>query len=156
MTTKSNAEKQGGKGTPKMEVKKDAAKSTQAAKPQEPTKEELQKMVAELTKKLESVPRDLNSRIEYFNEKKELIRRLTNVEGTRDGLQEHLDALAEISAENEFENDYYILTIEGGANNYNKKQVFAIKNPVLIGDVITYLIGKTESKIDVLKKQIAD
>ena len=157
MTTK-NAEKQKGKTTPQMEVmKKDASKDSKvvekATKPQ-PTVEELQKQLAELKKKLEAEPKDLDSKIEYFNQKKELIRKLTRLEESRDNLQVHLDGIAEISAANEFDNDFYILTIEGGENSYNKKQVFALQNPVIIGDVITYMLGKMEAKVDVLKKEI--
>ena len=157
MTTKVNAEKQKGKSTPTMEVKKNEASKTASTKKPEvkqPTVEELQKKVKELTSKLNSVPNDLQSKIEYFNKKRELIRKLTNLENNVEQLQQHLDALAEISAANEFDNDNYVLKIEGG-ETYRKEEVFKLKNPVLIGEVLTYLIGKAKAKIDELENEIA-
>lgn len=155
MTTKNEAEKLNGKGTPEMKVTKTTnQKSTKTTKPvKEPTKEELQKQVQQLTAKLEAVPQDLSSRIEYFNNKKELIRKLGGLEANTQNLQTHLDNIAEVAASNEFETEEFILTIEGGPK-YSRKQIFALQNPVLIGDVITYLMGKMEAKVVDLKKQI--
>ncbi len=151
MTTKNEAVKLSGKSTPKMEVKKTAIqKSIQVI---EPTVQELQKQVQNLTAKLKAVPQDLNSRIEYFNIKKELIRKLTRLEANAENLKIHLDNIAEVAATNDFETDEFILTIEGGGK-YNRKQIFALQNPLLIGDVITYLLEKVEAKAEQLKKQI--
>ncbi|WP_372775651.1 hypothetical protein [Mangrovibacterium sp.] len=151
MTSKTNAEKAKGQNLPVMEVKKTEA--TKATDPQQITVEELQKRVDELTAKLKAVPTDLNSRIEYFNEKKELIRKLTRLQASAENLQTHLDTLAEIAAKNEFETEDFVLSIEGG-NKYNRKQVFALQNPILIGEVLTYLLAKVEAKADELKKLI--
>ena len=151
MTTKNEAVKLNGKSTPKMEVKKTTIKKDAIAK--EPTVQELQKQVQNLTAKLKAVPQDLNSRIEYFNIKKEQIRKLTKLEANAENLKTHLDSVAEVAATNDFETDEFILTIEGGGK-YNRKQIFALQNPVLIGEVITYLLAKVEVKAEELKKQI--
>lgn len=158
MTSKSNAEKQRGKGAPVMEIiKTDTTTETEArtqAEPQPPTVEELQKQVQELTTRLQTLPQDLNSRIEYFNNKRELIRKLSKLEANAQNLSQHLDKIAEVAAKNEFETEEFMLIIEAG-NKYNKSQVFALQNPVLIGDVISYLLAKVEAKIEELKNQIA-
>ncbi len=155
MTTK-NA-KANGQGMSKMEVKKPtnttAAKTATKAAEKQPTVEELQKQITDLKTKLGSVPQDLEDRIEYFNKKKELIYRLGKLETSAKKLQDHLDNIAEVSAKNEFEAEEFILTIEAGSK-YSRSQVFALQNPVLIGDVISYLLGKMETKIVDLKKQI--
>jgi uncharacterized protein YfkK (UPF0435 family) len=151
MTTKNDAVKANGQAMPKMEVKKTEA--TKATEPQPPTVEELQKRVEELTAKLKTVPTDLISRIEYFNQKKELIRKLTRLQASAENLQTHLDTLAEIAAKNDFETEDFVLSIEGGPK-YSRKQVFALQNPVLIGEVLTYLLAKVEAKADELKKLI--
>lgn len=155
MTTK-NAEKLNGKSTPEMKVEKSSTlktASTGKSEVKEPTIEELQKQVQALTSKLQSVPQNLEARIEYFNGKKELIRKLGKLEKSATDLKEHLDNIAEISAANDFETDEFILTIEAGGK-YNRSQVFALQNPVMIGEVITYVLGKMEAKIGDLKKQI--
>lgn len=151
MTSKSNAEKANGQNLPVLELKK--MEVPKATNPQPPTVAELQKKVQELTAKLKAVPTDLNSRIEYFNQKKELIRKLTNLQVSAGNLQTHLDTLAEVAAKNEFETEDFILSIEGG-NKYSRKQVFALQNPVLIAEVLTYLLGKVEAKANDLKKLI--
>lgn len=157
MSSKTNAEKQAGKGAPVMEVKKaDTAEVkalTQGATKQ-PTVEELQKTVEELTARLNILPQDLSGRIEYFNQKKELIRKLSKLEANAQSLSQHLDKIAEVAAKNEFETEDFVLSIEAGGK-YNKTQVFALQNPVLIGEVISYLLGKVEAKVEQLKKEIA-
>ena len=84
MTSKSNAEKQKGKGAPVMEIVKTdintETTTTPQAENQQQTVEELKKQVQELTTRLNTLPQDLNSRIEYFNQKKELIRKLSKLE----------------------------------------------------------------------------
>jgi len=156
MTTK-KAQSVNGQNVSKMEVKKpnttEAAKTTTKAAEKKPTVEELEKQVQQLKAKLQAVPQDLTARIDYFNSKKELIRKLGKLEASHENLQTHLDDIAEASAANDFETDDFILSIEAG-NKYNKKQVFALQNPVLIGDVLTFLMGKMEAKIEGLKKEI--
>lgn len=157
MTSKTIALKQNGKGTPAAEAKKEGTKEvkttgqTTAAK--QPTVEELQKQVQELTARLNTIPRNLDERIEYFNHKKDLIRKLSRLEANASSLQSNLDMISELAAVNEYETEEFLLSIEGG-NKYNRKQIFALQNPVLIGDVLTYLLGKIEAKIQALKKEI--
>jgi vacuolar-type H+-ATPase subunit I/STV1 len=154
MTSKSNAEKQAGKGVPVMEVKKADTAEVKALTQGQPTVEELQKKVEELTTRLNALPQDLNSRIEYFNQKKELIRKLSKLDSNAQSLRQHLDKIAEVTAKNDFETEEFILNIEAG-NKYSKSIVFALQNPVLIGEIISYLLGKVEAKIEQLKNEIA-
>nr|WP_321357185.1 hypothetical protein [uncultured Draconibacterium sp.] len=156
MTTK-NAEKAKGQSVPKMEVKKPntttAAQTATKAAEKKNTVEELEKQVQQLKAKLQTVPQDLTARIDYFNNKKELIRKLGKLEASHKNLQDHLDNIAEVSAADDFETDEFVLSIEAGTK-YSKNQVFALQNPVLIGDVLTFLMGKMEAKIEGLKKEI--
>ncbi len=156
MTTEKD-QKVNGQVVPKMEVKKTTTPQTTTTTKKEekkPTVEELQKQVQQLTAKLSSIPQNLNDRIDYFNNKKELIRKLTKLQANVDNLQTHIDQLAELAAANDFSTDDYILSIEAGSK-YNKSQIFAIQNPVLIGDVLVYLLGQIEAKAEALKKEIA-
>lgn len=133
---------QKGEVTPKKEVKV-----------QEQTAEELKKQVEELQKKLSAIPQDLEKRIEYFNQKKELIRRLSKLDGDSETLNSHLDKLSEIAAMNEFDNEEYYLNIEAGSQ-YNKKAVYTLKNPVIIGELITFVLDRVDAKREELKKAI--
>lgn len=140
---------QKGETTPKNEVK-----TTKVAEAKQPTPEELQKQVAELQKKLASIPQNLEQRIEYFNQKKELIRRLSVLNVNHETLSEHLDKLSELAAVNEFENEDYFLSIEAPSGSYSKKAVYALKNPVIIGEMITFILGRIDAKRKELKTAI--
>jgi len=150
MTKKNDAapmQVQKGKTTPVEEPKK-VLPNTKL-----PTREELEIRVQELEKQIAAVPKELSKRIEYFNEKKELIRKLSRLDANKENLTEHLDALSEIAAKNEFESEDYFLTIESGGK-YNKKAVFSLQNPVIIGEMISFILGRIDVKREELKKQI--
>ena len=119
----------------------------------EPTAEELKKVIEDLNRKLSVIPQDLTARVDYFNKKNELIRRLARLDADKEVLTNHLDKLAEIGAANEFDNEEYFLNIEGGSK-YNKASVYTVKNPVIIGELIAFVVGRIDSKRDVLKKEI--
>lgn len=113
--------------------------------------EELKAQVQELQKRLLSLPQNLDDRIKYFNEKKELIRRLTILNTNIEALELHVTKLHEIVAINDFETEDYSLTVEGGSGSYRKTSVFTLKNPVIISEVIGFMMGR----IDVKRLEIA-
>lgn len=143
---------QKGENTPDSELK-GLPVSIEAQKAKEPTPEELKAENEQLKRQLSAIPQDLNSRVEYFAHKNELIRRLGKLSSDRDILNSHLDKLAEISAKNDFENEEYFLSIEGG-NTYSKKAIYTLKNPVLIGEVLSFVVNKIENKRATLKIEI--
>jgi hypothetical protein len=140
---------QKGENTPEVELK---ALPVETPKPEQ-TPEELKAENEQLKKALSAIPQDLKTRVEYFNKKNELIRRLSKLDMDKESLTIHLDKLAEIAASNEFENEEYFLNIDGGSK-YNKTAVYTVKNPVIIGELISFIIGRVDSKREVLKKEI--
>jgi len=142
-------ELQKGENTPKSEV------NNLPVVIQEPeqTPEELKAENEQLKKQLSAIPQDLKTRVEYFNKKNELIRRLSKLDMDKESLTIHLDKLAEIAASNEFDNEEYFLNIDGGSK-YNKTAVYTVKNPVIIGELISFIIGRVDAKREVLKKEI--
>lgn len=119
-----------------------------------PTFEQLQKENEELKKQVSAIPSDLETRINYFNHKKELIKRLSLLEENRSELNRHLDNISELSAENDFNNNRYKITVVDGDSSYNSRDIFSIQNPVVIGDVITFILGRIEAKQAEIKKEI--
>lgn len=120
---------------------------------QELTAEELKKVIEDLNKRLSAIPQELDKRIEYFNQKKEQIRRLSILTSDSEILNSHLDTLSELTAANEFENEEYFLNIEGG-NKYNKKAIYSLKNPTIIAELLVFIIARIDHKREDLKKQI--
>lgn len=150
MTEKTKAPLTVAKGTSCAQVQK-----TEAAKPVK-TLQELEKENEELRKKLNSVPADLDKKIEYFNRKRQLIKKFDALELKRENLFEHLTNIAEISAKNDFTNDRYSLIIMNADGGYNAKEVFKMQNPVIIGDVLNFVAAKIEAKQAEIKKQIEE
>jgi hypothetical protein len=142
---------QKGENTQESEVKALPVATEPEAK--EPTPEELKAENERLKQQLSAVPTDLKARVEYFAHKNELIRRLTKLDSDKNILTNHLDNLSEIAAKNDFENEEYYLNIEGGSQ-YSKKSIYTLKNPVLIGEVLAFVIGKIDSKRENIKAEI--
>lgn len=126
---------------------------TTVAAVKELTPEELKAENEKLKKQLSTIPQELKARVEYFAHKNELIRRLGRLDGDKEILTNHLDRLSEIAAKNDFENEEYYLNIEGGSQ-YSKKAIYTLKNPVLIGEVLAFVVGKIDSKRENIKAEI--
>ena len=116
--------------------------------------EELKTQVLELKKRLSAIPQNLDDRIKYFNEKKDLIRRLAILNANTEALEGHTQKLHEIAQINDFETDDYSLTVEGGTGSYRKANIFLLKNPVIIGEVIAFMMGRIDVKRLELAAQI--
>lgn len=116
-----------------------------SATPQPENVAEMQSRIEELQKRLASIPQNLEDRITYFNEKRELIRRLGSLDQTIEAMQGHAAKLDELIAANDFENEDYFLNIEGG-DRYRKSAVLSLKNPVVIADVMAYMLGRMAAK----------
>jgi ABC-type transporter Mla subunit MlaD len=130
-----------------------AATTTEATTQKNPkTLEELQKENEELKQKLSVIPSDLEKKIEYFNRKKDLIRKLATIQDTKQELEKHLDNIAQLTAVNEFNNERYSLAVM--SKEYRESEVFRITNPVFVGDVLTFILGRMENKEAELKKEI--
>lgn len=150
MTEKTKAPLKVAKGAGCAQVQKEQA--TKSVK----TLRELEKENEELRKKLNSVPADLEKKIEYFNRKRQLIKKFDALELKRENLFEHLSNIAEISAKNDFTNDRYSLVITNAEGGYSAKEVFKMQNPVIIGDVLNFVAAKIEAKQAEIKQQIEE
>ena len=143
---------QKGENTPDSELKA-LPVSTETPEAKEPTPEELKQVIEDLNKRLSAIPQEFDKRIEYFNQKKEQIRRLAVLDNDCEVLNGHLEALSTITTVNEFENEEYFLNIEGG-NKYNKKAIYSLKNPMIIGELLVFIISRIDRKREELRKQI--
>lgn len=118
-----------------------------------PTVEELQKQLAEANAKLSKIPNSLEQRQEYFKLKNELLKKYTSLERMQTELNTHLDTLAEKAAVDDFTNEEYSFALQ--YKEYREhKDLIRIKNPILIGEVISFVLGKLNVKKQELKSQI--
>lgn len=121
-----------------------------------PSFEQLQKENEELKRKLSAVPEDLEKKIEYFNRKRLLIKRFDSLNEKKTNLLFHLDKVAEIATKNDFSNDRYSILIYDGEGGYNAKEVFKMLNPLIVCEVINFMISKVEAIQSTLQKQIEE
>lgn len=121
-----------------------------------PSFEQLQKENEELKKKLSSLPEDLEQKIEYFNRKRILIKKFDHLTEKRNNLLNHLDQVAEITTKSDFSNDRYVIIVQNANASYNEKEVLKIQNPVIICEVINFMITKIEKLQSDLQKQIEE
>lgn len=132
------------------------AKTTQATTEEVKTVEQLQKENEELKRKLSAVPEELDKKIEYFNRKRLLIKRFDSLAEKKTNLLNHLDKVAEIATKNDFSNDRYCIMIYDGEGGYNSKEVFKMQNPLIVCEVINFMISKVEAIQNTLQKQIEE
>ena len=145
---------EGGKNAQELTQATTAVVVTPTAPEKAESVEELKTQVLELQKRLLAIPQNLDERIRYFNEKKELIRRLSLLNANIEALEEHSQKLKEIAETNDFETDDYSLSVEGGSGSYRKSTVFLLKNPVIIGEVIGFMMNRIDAKRLELATQI--
>lgn len=122
------------------------------------TTEEIKKIIAEnetLKKKASNEPQDFEEKIKYFLDKKEKIYQLGKLDSTHLQLTEHLDEIQDLAAENEFTCKEYILSVAKPGNYRNNEDIFKMNNPVIIGDVIKFVLNRIEEKQEALKAAIA-
>lgn len=152
MTEKTKAPLTVAKGGEKTQGANTTTATTEAVK----TFEELQKENEELKRKLSAVPEELDKKIEYFNRKRLLIKRFDSLAEKKTNLLNHLDKVAEIATKNDFSNDRYCIMIYDGEGGYNSKEVFKMQNPLIVCEVINFMISKVEAIQNTLQKQIEE
>ncbi|WP_294141588.1 hypothetical protein [uncultured Sanguibacteroides sp.] len=122
------------------------------------TTEEIKKIIAEneaLKKKASNEPQNFEEKIEYFLDKKEKIYQLSKLDTTHLKLTEHLDEIQGLTTEDEFTCREYILSVAKPNAYRNDEDVFKMNNPVIIGDVIKFVLSRIEEKQETLKAAIA-
>lgn len=150
---KKNEKKEEAKNLAVVTVEKQETEITK----QEFSTEEIKKILAEneeLKKKVSNEPQNLEEKIEYFLDKKEKIYQLSKLDATHVQLTEHFETLQELTEEDEFTCNEYILSVSRATAYRNDDDVFKMNNPVIIGDVIKFVLGRIEQKQEALKALI--
>ncbi len=128
------------------------------AKPVDLAKENalLKTQLAEFQKKLEEQPQTLEAKIKYFQEKQENIRKLNVLDGYVESLMEVGKDVQEESENDEFSTERFAVRISKKANSYREEfeDLVKIKNPVLVAELLGYIMERINTKRDILKTAI--
>ena len=114
---------------------------------------QLEKEIAKLKAKIEETPQTLEEKIEFFKLKQDRMKKLAQLEKQKNVLVENAEKVEEKIEENDFECESFNLALKAGG--YNGNDLVRINNPLLIRDVIMYIIQRVDDKIEVLKAEIS-
>lgn len=153
MSTKNEQPAKAGKGENNATLKKVENGNKPTAK-KAPTVEELQKTVENLQKKLAAVPNNLDERIAYFQQKKVFIDQLAKLEAQEAELQKSLDTISDKAAENEFLTEEFSLLLTEKHGYGSPDTIWNFKNPIIIGEVIDFVLQRIAKKREELKLKI--
>ncbi|MBD9178205.1 MAG: hypothetical protein EGP82_03375 [Odoribacter splanchnicus] len=116
----------------------------------------LEKEILELKDKLKKVPQTLEQKIEFYQVKQQKIKQLDKLEKSSNELFEHIEELDKLTETDDFVCDKYKLSVTEKSAGYNEGSVFQMNNPVIIRDVIKFVLQRIDDKISVLKMEIAE
>ena len=151
---KKNENKEEAKNLAVVKVENQEAKKTK----QVFSAEEIKKILAEneeLKEKASKEPKNLEEKIEYFLDKKEKIYQLSKLDATHLQLTGHFEILQELAEKDEFTCEEYVLSVSKPNSYRNDEDIFKMNNPVIIGDVIKFVLSRIEQKQEALKIEIA-
>lgn len=116
----------------------------------------LEKEISELKDRLKNVPQTLEQKIEFYQLKQKKIKQLAKLEESSNELFEHIEKLDKLTEEDDFVCDKYKLSVMDSSNGYKENSAFHMNNPVIIRDVVKFVLQRIDDKISVLKMEIAE
>jgi hypothetical protein len=113
----------------------------------------LKEEIQALKKQLETTPQSLEDKIKYFQEKQEKIKHFEQLQKSADTIISIGQLVQEEADANEFftENYNFVLSKKSG---YNEKELLKIQNPVIIGEILDFALGKINLKKEKLTLEI--
>jgi hypothetical protein len=117
--------------------------------------EELKAQIKKLEGQLSQQPQSLEEKIKFFQEKQEMIKRLSLLDCHANELLKIGAEIQKEHGEDEFLSERYFMKITYKATNYGSEQeVLKIQNPKLIAEVLGFAIGKLNEKRNELQTLI--
>jgi len=117
----------------------------------EPTAEELQKENERLKKLLASTPQSLADKIKFYQQKEQAIKQLDVIKGQRDYFLSVQDDLNSEIEENDFITENYALCLTHKKGYGSDQTIFKVNNPVLVADIVGFVLGKMANKQEELE-----
>ena len=116
----------------------------------------LKAQLAEFQKKLEAQPSSLEEKIRFYQEKQENIRKLSVLDGFVESLVEVGKEVQDESENDEFSTERFAVRISKKSNSYREDfdDIVKIKNPVLVAEMLGYIMERINTKRDLLKSAI--
>jgi len=124
---------------------------------QEQTPEELKREIERLKAQLSKNPETFDDLINYYQRKQELINQLQQLETTHGIIKQHLQVTNKEHNEDIFSSDNYSLVIMGKKQGgYGEGEILKFKNPSVIADLLNYVLGKVQAKMNEIQFEISE
>ena len=119
-----------------------------------PTKEELlQEEINNLRKQLNGIPKSFEEKTKYFAEKTELVEKHDSLVSQHEQLLELSKNVEEDMEENDFESEHFSISLFH-KNGYRSDEALKINNPVMVKELLEFVINRLERRIDEYKALI--
>jgi predicted Zn-dependent peptidase len=123
---------------------------------QEQTPEELKREIERLKAQLSKSPETFDDLINYYQRKQELISQLQQLENTHGIIKQHLQVTTKEHNDEIFSSENYSLVIMGKKQGgYGEGEILKFKNPSVITDLLSYVLGKVQAKMNEIQFEIS-
>lgn len=121
---------------------------------QEASHDDLKREIERLKGIISKGPENFEEKIKYYERKQELIKRLRITEDSYKKISEFLDEVSKEAQEDIFNSENFKFTI-GKKRGYNDDEIMKFSNPVIIADLLIYILDKLGRKREKIEKEIA-
>lgn len=114
----------------------------------------LRRKVEEMEKKLQKQPQTFAEKLEYFNLKREQIKRLQTITSYKEQIITNIKGLEEAAANNVFTTDDFSIALRKKSSYRDADDLIKVSQPAIILEVVNFLLAKVEAKEKELKNLI--
>jgi len=115
---------------------------------------ELEAENSQLRAKLAQSPENFEERVKYYQRKQELIKRLASLDNSHQTIEEHINEVSKEAAEDLFVSDSYKLTVTVKNGYSSEREVLNFRNPVIISDLLSFVLDKVGRKRQQVQTEI--
>jgi ribosomal protein S8 len=116
--------------------------------------DDLKKENERLKKMLAKEPKTLQEKIYFFQQKEQFIKQLDVLQKKRDQFLTVQDDLNSEIEEDEFLTNTFAIALTYKKGYNNEESLFKVQNPVLVGELLQFVLGKMSSKIEEIEISI--
>ena len=100
-------------------------------------------------------PETIQDKIKYYQHKQELIERLQSLEATEEILANHLEEINKEAEQDLFLSEQYKLNLTVKSGYSGEKEILTFRHPVIITEMLLFLIEKVSSKKQNIESEIS-
>lgn len=116
--------------------------------------EQLREELKNLRDQVSRQPQSLDEKIQYFQAKKDLIKKLETLDGYHNTLETVTEEVKKAAGENGFFSELFTLKVVRKISYRDDSEVLKIQNPTVINEVLGFALASIEAKREELKNLI--